>query len=298
MSYDLMFQKAIELQNAGALNQAEDIYLKILQVMPENSDVWNLLGLIAQSKGNLTRAEDCFLNAIKYAPTPFFAHFFNLALVYKSLNKLNEAREAVMRSVQLKPDFKEGFNLLGVLEANLGLHNDAVKSFCKALEVDENYQEARANLCFYSKDFDALYRLATEHPDDFNVQLMTAQASDDLSYKEKYLRRAVDLAPDRTDALLLLADTLRERNNFNEALTFYHKVLNIDENNIFACLGLADIYLAEKNFDKAEKYYLQSLVLVIHNLEQMVKVDMLTLFLLEHFVVKFFQNGVDTMNVW
>lgn len=258
MSYDLMFQKAIELQNAGALNQAEDIYLKILQVMPENSDVWNLLGLIAQSKGNLTRAEDCFLNAIKYAPTPFFAHFFNLALVYKSLNKLNEAKEAVMRSVQLKPDFKEGFNLLGVLEANLGLHNDAVKSFCKALEVDENYQEARANLCFYSKDFDALYRLATEHPDDFNVQLMTAQASDDLSYKEKYLRRAVDLAPDRTDALLLLADTLREQNNFNEALIFYHKVLNIDENNIFACLGLADIYLAEKNFDKAEKYYLQS----------------------------------------
>ena len=52
MSYDLMFQKAIELQNNGALNEAEDIYLKLLEAMPENSDVWNLLGLAAQSKGN------------------------------------------------------------------------------------------------------------------------------------------------------------------------------------------------------------------------------------------------------
>jgi len=258
MSYDLMFQKAIELQNAGALNQAEDIYLKILQVMPENSDVWNLLGLIAQSKGNLQHAEDCFLNAVKYAPTPFFAHFFNLALVYKSLNKLNEAREAVMRSVQLKPDFKEGFNLLGVLEALLGSEKDAVKSFCQALELDEHYQEARANLCFYSNDFEALYRLAAEHHDDFNVQLMAARATDDLTQKEKYLRRAVALEPDRSDALLLLADTLKAQNNLSEALKLYHKTLNIDKNNIYACLGLADIYLAEKNFDQAEKYYLES----------------------------------------
>lgn len=52
MSYDLMFKKAIELQNNGALNEAETIYLKMLEAMPENSDVWNLLGLVAQSKGN------------------------------------------------------------------------------------------------------------------------------------------------------------------------------------------------------------------------------------------------------
>lgn len=75
MSYDLMFQKAIELQNNGALNEAEDIYLKLLEAMPENSDVWNLLGLAAQSKGNAGRAADCFLAAIRYAPAPFAPHF-------------------------------------------------------------------------------------------------------------------------------------------------------------------------------------------------------------------------------
>lgn len=258
MSYDLMFQKAIKLQNKGALNQAEDIYLKILQVMPENSDVWNLLGLIAQSKGNLEHALDCFLNAVKYAPTPFFAHFFNLALTYKSLNKPKEAMDAAERSVKLKADFKEGYNLLGILQAENGQTNDAIKSFCKALDLDNQYQEARANLCFYSKDFKALYQLAEDNPNDFSLQFMAGRAADDIEMKLRYLKKAADLAPDRTDALLLLAQTLHQSNQVNEALTFYHKILNIDENNIWACLGLAEIYLDNKAFDKAEKYFLKS----------------------------------------
>ena len=107
MSYDLMFQKAIELQNNGALNEAEDIYLKLLEAMPENSDVWNLLGLAAQSKGNAGRAADCFLAAIRYAPAPFAPHFFNLGLAYRMLGKKREALEALQRAADLQPDLKE-----------------------------------------------------------------------------------------------------------------------------------------------------------------------------------------------
>ena len=75
MSYDLMFQKAIGLQNAGALNEAEAIYLQLLQVMPENSDVWNLLGMVAQSRGDNHKAADCFLpqsNLRRYRFCPLF----------------------------------------------------------------------------------------------------------------------------------------------------------------------------------------------------------------------------------
>ena len=81
MSYDLMFEKAIELQNNGALNEAEGIYLKMLEAMPYNADVWNLLGLIAQTRDDNLRAVDCFLSAIKYSPKPFAPYFFNLASV-------------------------------------------------------------------------------------------------------------------------------------------------------------------------------------------------------------------------
>lgn len=135
MSYDLMFQKAIELQNNGALNEAETIYLKMLEAMPENSDVWNLLGLVAQSKGNAGRAADCFLSAIRYAPTPFAPHFFNLGLTYRMLGKKREALEALRRAADLQPDLKEAWNFLGLTQEETGDHQEAVRSFCRALDI-------------------------------------------------------------------------------------------------------------------------------------------------------------------
>lgn len=258
MSYDNMFQKAIELQNTGALNQAEDIYLQLLQVMPENSDVWNLLGLVAQSKGNLTHAVDCFLNAIKYAPTPFFAHFFNLGLVYKSLNKPKEATEAMERSVALKNDFKEGWNFLGVLQAEAGLRNDALKSFCKALDIDKNYDDAMVNLCYYTNDLSSIIKLANENKSNFQAQLLAAQISENNEDKKKYLQRAIESEPNRVEPLLKMAELLRYEENINGSLTYYHKTLNLDENNVEAILGIADCYLCLNDLDKAEKFYLKS----------------------------------------
>lgn len=258
MSYDLMFNKAIELHNAGALNQAESIYLQILQVMPENSDVWNLLGLVSQSKGDLIKAKDCFLAAIKYAPTPFFAHYFNLGLCYKSLNKPKEALEALEKAVELNPQLKEGFNLLGILLMDKGDKTNAVKNFCKALEIDDDFEEARANLLFYTNDLNTLFDLAKKRQDCFEVQLKAGMATSDNALKEAYFRQAIALETDRVDALLLLADALRAENKVNEALTLYHKVLNLDENNVQAMLGIADIYLGQQEFDKAEKYYQKS----------------------------------------
>lgn len=258
MSYDLMFQKAVELQNAGALEGAEDLYLKILQAMPENSDVWNLLGLIAQQKGNNLRAVDCFLSAIKYSPVAFFAHFFNLGLSYKALNKPNEALEALRKSVELKADFREGWNFLGVCLAENGFFEEAVKSFCRALEIDGGYEDARVNLCFYTNDKESLFRLAEDEEAGFYACFMAGKASDGPEQKLKFLRRAFALNPERSDALLMLAEALKENDNLGESLIFYHKVLNLDDTNIEAVLGAADIYLQQDNLEKAEKLYKKS----------------------------------------
>jgi tetratricopeptide (TPR) repeat protein len=193
MSYDLMLQKAMDLQNNGALNEAESIYLNMLQAMPENADIWNLLGLVAQSKGNLLRAVDCFLSAIKYSPKPFGMHYFNLALSYKGLDKPSEALEAFNRAVQLSPDVKEGWNYLGILQEEMEKHTDAVKSFCKALEIDDNYMEARANLCFYTKDYPTLIKLAEENENDYMANLLASKCVSDFVIKEKFLQNAINV---------------------------------------------------------------------------------------------------------
>ena len=258
MSYDLMFQKAIELQNNGALNEAENIYLKLLEVMPQNSDVWNLLGLIAQAKGNLEQAVNCFLSAITYAPTPFAPHFFNLGLTYRGLHKYREALEALQTAVKLQPAFKEAWNFLGLTQEELDEHQEAIKSFCRALDIDNDYNEARANLCFYTKDKETLFKLADEQPDDLQANLLAAACCEALDDKEKYLRQAVLHHPFHTSALLNLAKVCAEKENFSESLQLYHKVLNLDENSVEAILGIADVSLQINDLDKAELYYKKS----------------------------------------
>lgn len=258
MSYDLMFQKAIELQNNGALNEAEDIYLKLLEAMPENSDVWNLLGLAAQSKGNAGRAADCFLAAIRYAPAPFAPHFFNLGLAYRMLGKKREALEALQRAADLQPDLKEAWNYLGLTQEETGDHQEAVKSFCQALDIDGAYNEARANLCFYTKDKETLLQLADEQESDFQANLLAAESCEEPAEREHYLRRATAANPYHTGGLLALADTLRMADNEAEALQLYHKVLNLDENAVEALLGAAEIYLARGDLERAEIYYKKS----------------------------------------
>ena len=258
MSYDLMLQKAIDLQNNGALNEAESIYLSMLQAMPENADVWNLLGLVAQSKGNLLRAVDCFLSAIKYSPRPFGMHYFNLALSYKGLNKPSEALEAFNRAVELSPEVKEGWNYLGILQEELEKHSDAIKSFCKALELDNNYMEARAQLCFYTKDYPTLIKLAEENESDYMANLLASKSGVDFNKKEKFIQNAIKAAPYRIEPYLLMAVALKDNNDFNNSLTFSFKALNLDENNVEAVLCVADCYLELKEYEKAEKYYKKS----------------------------------------
>lgn len=258
MSYDLMFQKAIELQNNGALNEAEAIYLKMQEAMPENSDVWNLLGLVAQSKGNAGRAADCFLSAIRYAPTPFAPHFFNLGLTYRMLGKKREALEALRRAADLQPDLKEAWNFLGLTQEETGDHQEAVRSFCRALDIDGNYSEARANLCFYTKDKETLLQLADEQESDFQANLLAAESCGELTEREHYLRRATAANPYHTGGLLALAEARRAAGDEAEALQLYHKVLNLDENATEALLGAADIYLARGDLKRAELYYKKS----------------------------------------
>lgn len=60
MGYDLLFQQALGFHEQGRLNEAENIYRQILETAPNNPDILNLLGLIAQQKGLHAQAVDYF----------------------------------------------------------------------------------------------------------------------------------------------------------------------------------------------------------------------------------------------
>ena len=106
MGYNLLFQQALGFHEQGRLNEAENIYRQILETAPNNPDILNLLGLIAQQKGLHAQAVDYFYQAIRLAPghAPFH---FNLALSLENDNKPAEALQSYQDALRLNPELKE-----------------------------------------------------------------------------------------------------------------------------------------------------------------------------------------------
>lgn len=267
MSYELMFQKAVDLHFSGALNEAEQIYRQILETAPNNADVLNLLGLIAQQRGFHQEAVSYFYKAAEYAPK-HFPIFFNLAVSLESLGKHIEALEAYEKVLQIKPDVKEAHFGRAKIFWYLAQENKAEAEFKKALAIDADYIEALVDFAEMKNDEQKLLQLAEKHPDFAAIfyylgrRKIIAEKDDEAI---SYLKKADNLS-NSSEIKTLLAETLRKNGNTTEALKLFYQAFSLNPHNSEATLKIADIEADNNNFKEAEKYYKRTIELAPQNL--------------------------------
>ena len=144
MSYEMMFHNAVGLHEAGRLDEAETIYRQILETAPEQPDVLNLLGLVAQAKGAQSEACRLFMRAIRGKPQEA-SFYYNLAFSFKLDNRPREALENFIKVTELAPTVKETYNEIALLLQDSDM-NKARQNWSYALQLDGNYAEAKANM--------------------------------------------------------------------------------------------------------------------------------------------------------
>ena len=66
MSFDLFFQNAVALHQAGKLDEAEQSYRQLLEIAPEHTDLLHLLGMLAFQKGAADSALDFLYKARRH----------------------------------------------------------------------------------------------------------------------------------------------------------------------------------------------------------------------------------------
>ena len=267
MSYELMFKKAVDLHFSGALNEAEQIYRQILETAPNNADVLNLLGLIAQQRGFHQEAVSYFYKAAENAPK-HFPIFFNLAVSLEALEKHLEALEAYAKVLELKADIKEAHFGRAKIFWHLNQKDTAEQEFLKALNIDANYVEAQTDLAEMKNDIAKLIEISEKHQDFEAVfYYLGRRKFKEKNFKtaEKYLRQANKLT-DSAEIKVLLAETLLEENQEKEASALFYQALNLNPHNAEASLKIADIESKNQNYKEAEKYYKRTLELEPENL--------------------------------
>ena len=264
MSYQLMFQKAVELQQNGALNEAEQIYRQILETAPNNADVLNLLGLIAQTRGIHGEAVGYFYKAIENAPQ-HWPIFFNLAVSLGALGKFLEATEAYQKVLSLKPDCKEAHFGLGNLYWAQNNLDAAKEQFSAASALDSSYTEAATNLAEVSNDTDSLEKLAAENPQALYYLGRRAFNNRDFVSATDYLSKADNLSDD-DEIKAMLGESLLASEQSEQAHKLFYQALNINPHNVTALMNLADMEADSHNFGEAEKLYKRGLEIAPDNL--------------------------------
>lgn len=118
-------KRAVSLHQAGRLEEAEAIYLDILNRAPRNADALNLFGVLSHERGRSEQAVGLFDQALAAAPGMAGA-YYNKANVLESLGRRDEAIAAYRKTIDLRPEFAAAWLNLGSCLHGCGNVREAV----------------------------------------------------------------------------------------------------------------------------------------------------------------------------
>lgn len=135
------FQKAVELQSAGKLDEAEAAYKAILETAADVPEVYQNLGGVYALKKDFPAAEAALLKALELRPDSADIST-QLAKLYHENGQPEKAMEIMARSAGSNPaDAKAQFNQ-GIFLLNAGKNEEAIAAFEAAAKADPSMAEA------------------------------------------------------------------------------------------------------------------------------------------------------------
>jgi len=141
MSTQDKLQKAAQLFQKGALEQAEALYREIVQQDPGESQAHYALGVIAHKRGLSHDALVHLHQAV--ALQPRHAQFHRAtAGVYMALDAFAQAADHYAQAADINPTDAGGIYKLGIARAQAGQHAQALATFSRVLQLSRNHVEA------------------------------------------------------------------------------------------------------------------------------------------------------------
>jgi len=201
----LYINQGIEFHKQGLLNDALNIYRKILSIDNQNPDALHLLGVIDYQTGNHAEAVQKISQAISIDPNVALYHS-NLGNALQELKQFEASLACYENAIKLKPDCLEAFSNRGVAYQELNQWGAAVASFDKAIEIKPDYAEA------YSNKGVSLQRLKK-----IEAALVC-------------YNKAIELKPDFADAYSNKGSALKELKHWGESIASYDKALELKPN--------------------------------------------------------------------
>lgn len=112
-----------------------DDFVNYLKKNPEDSLVWTNFGIYCKKIGQYDKAIYCHTRAIEINPN--FAEAYNNRACAKKAIGDNTCLEDACAAIRINPDFAEAYNNLANIEYQLGLSQQAIEHYKKALSLGQ-----------------------------------------------------------------------------------------------------------------------------------------------------------------
>ncbi|MFQ5763820.1 MAG: tetratricopeptide repeat protein [Rhodospirillales bacterium] len=195
---DLLAQ-ALAHHTAGHLDEAEAIYLRILDEKPDDPDALHYLGVFACQRRELARAEELINRSLGIDPDNAKAHN-NLGNVLRYRGRLGDAEAAFRRANDLDPGDAGALYNLGTVMLDQGKADEAIRQFRQAVALEPGDRRFAEGLAAHAAQLDDVDPDDTRLRDDL-VHVLSFDGIDTAP-----LRRVVTLAVMRQPALARLLD--------------------------------------------------------------------------------------------
>jgi len=235
------FALAIQNHQNNNLQDAQNLYNKILEIDPNHSQTLNNLGVSFQDLRKNKKAKECFEKAIKINPNYADAHN-NLGVIFQDLGENEKAKECIEKAIKINPNYPDAHNNLGTIFQDLGKNKKAKECFEKAIKIIPNYAEALNNLGIIfnnlgenqkAKDcFEKIFKINPNHVDaHYNLGTIFQNIGENEKAKECY-EKAIKINPNYPDAHNNLGTIFQDLGENEKAKDCFEKVIKIDPNNI------------------------------------------------------------------
>ena len=144
-NHSLKEQEALDLINKGKLRKAEIIYRQLIAEGNNNHFVYGNLGAICGIEGKKKEMIELLKTAIQIKPD-YLEALNNLGVANKDQNDLDKAIAYFQQALKLKPNYPEALNNLGNCFKAQGKLDEALSYYQQALKIKSNYPDALNNL--------------------------------------------------------------------------------------------------------------------------------------------------------
>ena len=227
---------AVELHDAGNLDDADKLYREVLNIDPRQPLVWHNLGLIAQARGNLKGATDFVTQAIQFdGMQPSFHNSLGILLQLQS--RPAEAAASYRTAIAIAPRYAEPHCNLGNLLQQQGQFAEARACYRRALNCNADLPEAHFNLGLIAQIqeqwdeakecYEHAIHARPTYADAYNNLGAVCKHADDLENATRCFSEALKFKPDFAEALNHLGSIFQTQGRWAEAMVCYDQALRI-----------------------------------------------------------------------